>query len=89
MTPRAAARAIFDAGLAAGDVRPLVLRALAGIALPDRGRLIVVGAGKASGAMAAAVEEALDDRVSDGVVAVKDGYLAATRRVGQPSVRRP
>ena len=81
MTPRAAARAIFDAGLAAGDVRPLVLRALAGIELPERGRLIVVGAGKASGAMAAAVEEALDDRVSDGVVAVKDGHLAATRRV--------
>jgi len=81
VTPRAAARAIFDAGLAAGDVRPLVLRALAGIELPDRGRLIVVGAGKASGAMAAAVEEALDDRVSDGVVAVKDGHLAATRRV--------
>ena len=81
MTPRAAARAIFDAGLAAGDVRPLVLRALAGVALPDRGRLIVVGAGKASGAMAAVVEEALDDRVSDGVVAVKDGHLAATRRV--------
>jgi hydroxypyruvate reductase len=41
---------------------------------------MVLGAGKASGAMAAAVEEAFGDRVS-GVVAVKDGYLAPTRRV--------
>ncbi len=81
MNLRAAARAIFDAALKAGDVRPLVLRALGGVELPTRGRLIVVGAGKASGAMAAAVEEALDDRVSGGVVAVKDGYLAETRRI--------
>jgi glycerate 2-kinase len=41
----------------------------------------VVGAGKASGAMAATVEEALGDRVSGGVVAVKDGHLAPTRRI--------
>ena len=81
MTPRAAARAIFDAALAAGDVRPLVRRALTGVALPSRGKVIVVGAGKASGAMAEAVEEALGDRVRDGVVAVKDGHLAPTRRI--------
>ena len=81
MTPRGAAREIFDAALAAGDVRPLVLRALGRVELPVRGRLIVVGAGKASGAMSAAVEEALGDRVSNGVVAVKDGHLAATRRI--------
>ncbi len=81
MTPRAAARAIFDAALAAGDVRPLVLRALTGVELRSRGRLIVVGAGKASGAMAAAVEEALGNRVSEGVVAVKDGHLAPTHRI--------
>jgi hydroxypyruvate reductase len=31
--------------------------------------------------MAAAVEEAWGDRVTDGLVAVKDGYLAPTRRV--------
>ena len=81
MTPRAAARAIFDAALQAADVRPLVLRALDAVELPSRGRVIVLGAGKASGAMAAAVEEALGERVSGGVVAVKDGHLAATRRV--------
>jgi len=81
VTPRAAARVIFDAALRAGDVRPLVLRALAGVLLPSRGRVIVAGAGKASGAMAAAVEDALGDRVTGGVVAVKDGHLAVTRRV--------
>jgi hydroxypyruvate reductase len=86
MTLRESARSIFDAALAAGDVRPLVMRALAGMAKPDhgrvlQGRVLVVGAGKASGAMAAAVEEAWGDRITDGVVAVKDGYTVPTRRV--------
>jgi hydroxypyruvate reductase len=86
MTLRESARSIFDAALAAGDVRPLVTRALAGIAKPDHGRaphgrVLVVGAGKASGAMAAAAEEAWSDRIADGVVAVKDGYTVPTRRV--------
>jgi len=81
LTLRESARSIFDAALAAGDVRPLVSRALADIAPPDRGRVLVVGAGKASGAMAAAVEEAWGDRITDGLIAVKDGYLARTRRV--------
>ena len=81
MTPRDAARAVFDAALRAGDVGPLVHRALQGLDQPPRGRVLVVGAGKASGAMAAAAEEALGDRVADGVVAVKDGHLAPTRRV--------
>ena len=81
MTLRESARSIFDAALAAGDVRPLVFRALAGIAPPERGRVLVVGAGKASGAMAAAVEEMWGERIVDGLVAVKDGYLAPTRRV--------
>ena len=80
MRRRAAARAIFDSALAAAAVRPLVLRALASVTLPA-GRVVVVGAGKASGAMAAAVEEAWGDRVAGGLVVVKDGHLAETRRV--------
>ena len=81
MTLRQSARAIFEAALAAADVRPLVRRALAAVQPPETGRLIVVGAGKASGAMAAAVEEAWGDRVTGGLVAVKDGYVAPTSRI--------
>jgi glycerate 2-kinase len=81
LTLRESARSIFDAALAAGDVRPLVARALAGISPPQKGRVLVVGAGKASGAMAVAVEDIWGDRIVDGLVAVKDGYVAPTRRV--------
>ena len=80
MRRRAAARAIFDSALAAAAVRPLVLRALAAVT-PPAGRVVVVGAGKASGAMASAVEEAWGERVAGGLVVVKDGHLAETRRV--------
>jgi hydroxypyruvate reductase len=81
VTPRAAARAIFDAALRAGAVRPLVLRAVAALAPPPRGRAIAVGMGKASGAMAAALEEAWGERVAGGLVVVKEGCAVPTRRV--------
>jgi glycerate 2-kinase len=78
---RQAARAVFDAALQAADVHPLVRRALADVRLPAAARVRVVGAGKASGAMAAAAEHVLGDRIVDGLVVVKDGYRADTRRV--------
>jgi glycerate 2-kinase len=81
LSPREAARAVFDAALQAADVYPLVRRALATAALPPRGRVLVVGAGKASGAMAAAVEQVLGDRIAAGLVVVKDGYRAPTLRI--------
>jgi glycerate 2-kinase len=81
VTLRQAARAIFDAALAAGDVAPLVRHALADVRPTKAGRVRVVGAGKASGAMAAAAEAALGDAITDGLVVVKDGYRAATRRI--------
>jgi hydroxypyruvate reductase len=71
---------VFEAVLAAAQVGPLVVRALDGIA-PPPGRLLVVGAGKAAGAMAAAVEETWGERVSGGLVVVKDDHLAPTRRI--------
>src|SRR5262249_57080529 len=88
MNVRTAARAVFDAALAAADVQPLVLRALGHIS-PDRGRLIVVGAGKASGAMAAAVEEVWLERIGAGLVVVKDGHGAPTRRGRVVQAGRP
>jgi hydroxypyruvate reductase len=93
VSARDAALAIWEAALAAADVHPLVQRAVrrvgpsafavAGeaIELPPGGRVIVVGCGKASAAMAAAVEDALGDLVTDGLVVVKDGYRAPTRHV--------
>ncbi|MEX2222637.1 MAG: glycerate kinase [Candidatus Rokuibacteriota bacterium] len=81
MNLREAARSVFDSALRAADVQPLVHRALAGGCLPERGRVLVVGAGKASGAMATAAEGVLGDRIADGLVVVKDGYRADTRRV--------
>ncbi len=44
-------------------------------------RIVVVGAGKASARMAAAIEEVLGSRLSKGLVVVKYGHAAPTRRV--------
>ena len=78
MTPRDAVRAIWDAALAAGDVMPLVRSHLR---LDSRhAQVFLLGAGKASGAMAAAAEDALGDRVAGGFVVVKDGCGAPLTR---------
>jgi len=45
----------------------------------DFDKIIVVGAGKAGAAMAAALEEVLGGRLSAGKVVVKDGHLKPTR----------
>ena len=79
MTSRDAVRAIWQAALAAGDVTPLVRSHLH---LDRRHtRIFLLGAGKASGAMAAAAEEVAGDRVAGGFVVVKDGYGGHLRRV--------
>jgi glycerate 2-kinase len=53
--------------------RPEAAEALA--ALSPTGQVYVVGAGKAGGAMALAVEDALGDRITRGMVVVKEGYF--------------
>jgi hydroxypyruvate reductase len=79
VTPRDAARAIFDSALAAGDVIPLVRRHLR---LDSRHRrVLVLGCGKASAAMAAAAEAVLGDRISGGFVVVKDGCAVPVPKV--------
>jgi hydroxypyruvate reductase len=52
-------------------------------------RVRVVGAGKASGAMAAAVEALLGDRLDRGLVVVKDGYTAPTTRIALREASHP
>jgi len=79
VTARDAVRAIWEAALAAGDVAPLVRAHLRLDRQPAR--VFLLGSGKASGAMAAAAEEVLGDRVAGGFVVVKDGYGARLRRI--------
>ena len=89
---RRAALEILTAALEAADPSKAVKRCLQlegeMLRVADRSydlrnydRVLVVGAGKAGSAMAAGVEEVLGDRVSEGVVNVKYGHVAPTRRV--------
>ena len=88
---RKAAGEIFQAALDAANPRVAIQRhlqrdgekLLVNGAVYDlgQGRVHVVGAGKASAAMAAAVEEIMGDRVSDGVVVVKDGHSLPLQRI--------
>jgi glycerate 2-kinase len=92
VSPREAARAIWRAALAAGDVAPLLRSRLrldgdvlaAGdfrFELGDRARVIVLGAGKAGASMARALEAILGDRISDGFVVVKDAHRLPSERI--------
>lgn len=88
---RKAAVEIFQAALDAVNPRTAIHRHLRrdgdkllanGEAYDLTGRRVyVVGAGKASGVMAAAVEEVLGDRISEGIVAVKEGHAVPLRRI--------
>ncbi len=88
------ARELFDAAVAAVDVRAAVRRSLrlAGdrltiadgdIALPlaPGGRLVVVAVGKAAAPMAAAAEEVLGDRIAGGLALTKYGHGEPTRAI--------
>jgi hydroxypyruvate reductase len=89
---RETVRVIFDEAVKAGDVHTLLPGAVGrsdhrltvqgrAFDLEAIRRLLVVGGGKASGAMAEALEALLADRISDGVVVVKAGDPSRTRRV--------
>src|ERR1700730_14645420 len=75
---RAALRDIFDAAIASADPGAAVLRHL-----PEkpRGRCVVVGAGKASVAMAAALDGAWRDVDLTGVVVTRYGQRAVAGRI--------
>src|SRR5688500_6665185 len=83
---------IWRAALGAGDPAPLLRAALsidadaltAGpfrVPLADVRRIVVLGCGKAGGAMTQATEAILGDRIAEGFVVVKDGCAKPTRRV--------
>jgi hydroxypyruvate reductase len=83
---------IFRAALAAADPAEAVARHLSvdgdKLVVGDRRyrlgsfeNIYVLGAGKASAAMASAVERILSRRVTGGLINVKDGHLARLRRI--------
>ncbi|MBY0503478.1 MAG: glycerate kinase [Bryobacteraceae bacterium] len=78
------AQAIFRAALRAADPREGIRRARPRFqALLDRpyDHIYVVGAGKASAAMALEVERILGRRISGGLINTKHGHLATLRRI--------
>jgi len=89
---RAHARQIFAAALRAADAGQCVRRALAldgdGLRILDQpyplkteARLLVIGAGKATPAMAAAAEEILGGRISAGAINTKYGHTLPLSRI--------
>jgi len=52
-------------------------------------RVLVVGAGKATARMALAMEDALGNRISDGLIVVKDGHTAPLRIIKQVEASHP
>ncbi|WP_428419039.1 glycerate kinase type-2 family protein [Methylibium sp.] len=75
--PRALLRAMFDAAVAAAQPALCVPRHLPA---PPKGRLLVIGAGKASAAMARAVEDHWPGELS-GLVVTRYGYAVPCRRI--------
>ncbi|MEX2519552.1 MAG: glycerate kinase [Paracoccaceae bacterium] len=77
---RALLRAMFDAAVAAAAPSKLIG---AHLPAPPKGRLIVIGAGKAAAAMAAAFEAAWGDRAPrpEGLVVTRYGHSAPTRLI--------
>lgn len=86
------ALAIFRAAVAAVDPTHLVRQSLSVeggqlravdqlLALGPAGRLVVVGAGKATPAMAAAAEEVLGPRIHGGIINTKYGHAVALARI--------
>ncbi|MHB1290691.1 MAG: HAD-IIB family hydrolase [Sulfuricella sp.] len=99
-TPASILTHIFSAALAAVDPFQAVLNAaklendcltVAGAAYPleDFSRIIVVGAGKATARMALAIEALLDERISAGLIIVKEGHAASLGKIEQIEASHP
>jgi glycerate 2-kinase len=83
------ALAIFRAAVEAADPRRTVRAALEKEDLSRFRRIFVVGAGKASAAMAQAAEQALGRRIAGGWINTKDGHLAPLRRITLQEASHP
>src|SRR5581483_3948885 len=75
------ALAIFKASLEAADPEAAVARHFSPLKAKGFRRIFVVGAGKAGAPMARAIEGLLGDRITAGLINVKDGHTAKLRRI--------
>jgi hydroxypyruvate reductase len=75
------ALAIFDAALKAADPRAVCRDWAAHSFQAPTGRVFVVGAGKASAAMAQGLEEVLGSNIAAGLINVKYGHIAPLQRI--------
>jgi glycerate 2-kinase len=91
---------IFNAALAAVDPYQAVIRSItfeynslhaAGAAyeLDAFSRVLVIGAGKATARMALAIEDVLGDRITEGLIVVKEGHTAPLKRIKQVEASHP
>jgi hydroxypyruvate reductase len=91
-SPAAVIERIYRAGLARVEGRAAVRDAVhldgrrltigaAGFDLDTLDRILVIGAGKASAAMAQGLEDALGDRITAGAITTKDDHSLPTRRI--------
>jgi hydroxypyruvate reductase len=85
-TARQLLRNLFDAAIASANPAKVLAKYLPE---PPKGRCVVVGAGKAAGAMALAVEAAWPEVRLSGVVVVPYGYGAATKRIVMRQAAHP
>ena len=77
LDPKAFLTSIFEAAVAAADPELTIRKHLPA---KPKGRTIVIGAGKGSAQMAAALEKAWDGPL-EGVVVTRYGYAAPCRRI--------
>lgn len=80
------ARLIFGSALQASHPGEAVRRALQSV---DASRVWVVGAGKATAAMALAAEQVLGARIAGGLINVKDGHTEPLTRIEQNECSHP
>ena len=87
---RQSARLIWEAALAAANPAACIRKSLqlnenhltaGGRKVEIRGRVVVIGAGKASARMAQVVEEILGSHITDGIIVTKYGHALPLRRV--------
>ena len=100
LAPAAAIERIYRAGLTRVEGRAAVRNAIrrdgdrvtigdVTLDLTEIDRIVVIGAGKASAAMAQGLEDALGDRITAGAVTTKDDHSLPTRRIAIREAAHP